>query len=1523
MVADGRTPEPLSPIVDALDSIGQGLLILDSDARIASTNRRYRALYGIGDGHFVPGTPFADHLARMVAMGHISGPDADRQVADRLETVIEKRAWSSERRLPDGTVLAITGHGLSGGGYVFTFTDITERARLAETQAAEIERRTLQLRKRERDLERTVDALRASQRRLSQDQGILRATLDHMDQGILVVDAGFDVRAVNPRFLELYDIEESTLENPEGFLRLIRTLARRGDYGQISAEDALDRFAGDTRLQLRRDFEMIRPDGTVIEVRSSPLPDGGFVATYTDITRRARAEEAMRQRDAVVSALNAAAREILATNDWHEPVGRLLTKLGEITGVSRVYLARDQQEEDGRFTHDELFQWCRPGISSIFDDPELRARPVKDDAFQDWRIRRSQGEIIQAVVRDLDPEKRAWLESQQMKALIRLPVFVRGRWWGTIGFDDCVGERVWSDAEVEALRAASGLIGVAVARLETEEALRRREAELLRKSSMLTATLDNTVQAISMFDADRRLVAFNRRYADLIGLPDDFLATEPTLRALLVRQIEMGDMPVPEGMQLPQDLEAVADYWSERAPPPTESYTYERTRADGSVVEVFSNPLPQGGFIRVITDVTERKRSEAGLREALADAEEAEAKVRAIVTSLPVGVLVLDADRRIELWNEAYCTYTGLAPEILDRYRSLDENSRYIYETYPHVRTGPVEEFIAQRRGRLFTEGPSTREVSFQNPRYDIQYNIAPLSSGGAVNVIVDITSQKEAQREAQRARAEAEATEAQLRGILHHLPIGVLVLDANGTLRYWNQKYCDITGTDDAFYRTNPDIKAICAYVYDLFPSLRAVPLETFTAAWIERIFGEDLGPREVEFERPAIVTLQVVAALPDGARMLVVVDITDQKEAERAALKARHEAEGANQAKSQFLASMSHEIRTPMNGVLGMLELMKATRLDGEQSEMIGVARESANSLLKIIDDILDFSKIEAGRLEVEQVELSALQIVEGVAETLAPEARKKDIALVTFVDPSIPDALAGDAVRLRQVLFNLVGNAVKFTADGEVSVSAGIVSETPETVILRFEVRDSGIGLSPEQIARLFQPFMQADSTTTRRFGGTGLGLSISKHLVELMGGEISVDSAPGRGSTFAFTVRLGRRVSKPAAMRSALNGQRMLVVDDSPFVREIVRRYLAEAGAEVAIAATAHDALQTLIQAREQDRPFGTAIIDMRLPDGDGWDLARRIGETPLLAEIRLVLLTAYDEPGYRKRAQAGGFSAYLTKPLRRSLLLSALVPAMARDTATLLDDARPPSPEALILVVEDNPTNRAVIGKQLRKLGYRHEILGDGKAALLAYDPGRHALILTDCHMPVMDGFALAAAIRAEEAGTGRHVPIVALTANALPGEAEKCLAAGMDDYIAKPASLVQLSAVLRSWTVGSLSAAKPAAGTTADEPPVFDRSLLDELFADASDERNSLLALFTGSVEQALTELIGLLDSDLPRVAGLAHSIKGAASSAGAMRVAAAAQALESAAASGGDPAAAAAALAEAFDEARRALDEA
>ena len=1361
MAADGQHPDATALIADALDGIGQGVLIVDADGRMVRGNRRFLELYGVGEELIQPGLPFDQHLRMMADRGLITGADPEKQIAARLASLRARRDFEGDRRLPNGTVISLTGHALANGGYAFTFTDVTERTRHAETLAAEVDKRTEELKK---------------------DRSVLRATLDNMAQGIIVVDGDFYVKAYNARFLELFEVDAGAVENPQGFRRLVRTMAARRDYGpDVTEEVALERYATASRFAEGRVFEFHRPNGRVIEVRSSPLPEGGFVSTYTDITRRSKAEAAMRQRDAVVSALNAAASAILASNDWTGPVETMLATIGEVTGVSRVYFAHDYLAENGRYKQQELFQWRRPGVSSFWDNPKLRTMKVKDDAFQDWRDRRRRGETVQAIVSQLDDSKRGWLELQDMKALVRVPVFVSGQMWGTIGFDDCFEERVWSEAEIEALKAAAALIGVAIARVESIETLRGRETELARKSAVLSATLDNTVQAISMFDADMRLVAFNRRYVDMIGLPGEYLATEPTLREILVRQIESGDVLPPDGMKMPEDKEAITDYWYTRAPPPDRAYTYERTRADGSVVEVFSNPLPDGGFIRVVTDITERKKSEQGLRRALDDAAKAEAKVRDILESLPVGVLVLDEERGIEMWNEAYVRYTGVSAENLDKHRSLDDNSRFIYASYPHMQTTSVEEFVEARRKRMFVEGFSVREVTFQEPRYDIQYIIAPLKSGGAVNVIVDISSQKDAQRDA----------------------------------------------------------------------------------------------------------------------------------------IKARAEAEHASQAKSQFLAAMSHEIRTPMNGVLGMLELLKGTRLDAEQSEMVSVVRESANSLLKIIDDILDFSKIEAGKIEMEQVELSPLQVVEGVAETLAAEARKKEIAVVTFVDPAVPDPLAGDAVRLRQILFNLVGNAIKFTQAGEVSISTRVEEETPETVTLRFEVRDTGIGLDDDQKARLFQPFMQADSSTTRRFGGTGLGLSISKRLVELMDGMIDVASTPGKGSTFSFTAKLARRPERRTEARKPLHGQRLLVVDDSAMVRDLVTRYIVEAGAETETAETGGAALDELTRAAAAGTPYQAAILDMRLPDGDGWALGRTIRETPALAATRLVLLTAFDEPDHRRKALGQGFSAYLTKPIRRSLLLSALVPAVDKEAHAKTEEVAVPATDALILVAEDNPTNRAVIAKQLKKLGYRYEIFADGRAAMDAFERDRHALVLTDCHMPVMDGFALTMALRDQERGGLPRIPIVALTANALQGEAEKCLAAGMDDYIAKPASLAQLSSVLRKWTAG-VASSEPAKVVTPRDLPIFDRAILDELFEDSTEERRNLLALFASSVEQSLGALPAALDRDCEEARGLAHSIKGAARSAGAARVGAAAEALEGALKSGGDTLVAFAALMGAFEEAKK-----
>jgi signal transduction histidine kinase/CheY-like chemotaxis protein/HPt (histidine-containing phosphotransfer) domain-containing protein len=625
---------------------------------------------------------------------------------------------------------------------------------------------------------------------------------------------------------------------------------------------------------------------------------------------------------------------------------------------------------------------------------------------------------------------------------------------------------------------------------------------------------------------------------------------------------------------------------------------------------------------------------------------------------------------------------------------------------------------------------------------------------------------------------------------------------------------------------------------------------------------------------------------------------------------------ADTANRVKSDFLAMMSHEIRTPMNGVLGMLEILQQTNLSAEQQELALVVSESASSLLKIIDDILDFSKIEAGKLEIEKVAVSPLHVVEGVAETLAPLARKKEIALTTFVDPAVPAQIVSDPVRLRQILFNLVGNGLKFTERGQVLVHAELVGATPGGVTLYFRVTDTGIGLTPEAQERLFRPFVQAEESTARRFGGTGLGLSICKRLVELMGGEIGVNSKPGEGSTFWFSLPTQAVKGAPAEMRASLADLRVLVVEDDTASRRTLTEYLIDAGARVI---AARDGADTLRQLRNGQAKADVAIIDLRLPDMHGFALWRAIATEATGQDLKAILLTAYDETGQRRRAQEAGFVGYLTKPVRRMTMTRAVAVAAGRAAADTEGQAiaatarTAPSRDealrqgALILVVEDNRTNQMVIRRQLERLGYACDVASDGRAGLAAYEANDYGFVLTDVNMPLMDGFVLTAAIRERQrGGKRRHCPIVALTANALRGEAERCLKAGMDDYLSKPVSLVDLQACLGRWlpladdaqagwlTVG---AGPPVAD---DDPAPIDLEALKGLLGEIDELARTLLASFVGSNQEVFETLTAAVDArDAEAVASAAHSLKGAARNACAAELAAIAEAIETAAKAG------------------------
>ncbi len=638
-----------------------------------------------------------------------------------------------------------------------------------------------------------------------------------------------------------------------------------------------------------------------------------------------------------------------------------------------------------------------------------------------------------------------------------------------------------------------------------------------------------------------------------------------------------------------------------------------------------------------------------------------------------------------------------------------------------------------------------------------------------------------------------------------------------------------------------------------------------------------------------------------------------------------AKETAEAASVAKSQFLANMSHEIRTPMNGVLGMAELLLNTPLTEKQQHLANSVHRSGTALLSIINDILDFSKIEAGKLALECLEFGLRETVEDAVELFAEPAGGKGVELTCFLPENIPDSAIGDPVRLRQVLLNLLGNALKFTPRGEVTVSVRLLTQDAQRLRLKFEVTDTGVGIAPETQARLFTAFTQADTSTTRHFGGTGLGLAIVKQLVQLMGGDVGIISTPGQGSTFWFTVQLGcappRKDSQPAHDQF-LCGTRVLVVDDHATNRFILHTQLTAWGADAIDADTGATALTLLTQAAHARRPFDLAILDIHMPGMDGFMLAQAIKSNPAIRRITLVALSSVDNHAHRGTTEQLGFVAWLQKPARQSTLRDCLF--RVHQGAAPTPAAAMPAPltshahGTRVLLVEDNPVNREVATGLLELLGYHVDSVEGGLQACDRSATQSYRIILMDCQMPVMDGFAATATIRERERqATVARTPIIALTANAMEGDRDRCLAAGMDDYLSKPFSQQALSEMLARWcppqhsqqatrlTAPPTTAPDVAGGNGSPARPVPPPEPVDHTAWEtiATFQRpgqpnvlHKIIGLYLTSSQAQVTQLRQALQGqeyDAIRIA--AHTLKSSSATLGAHRLATLAKQLEEA----------------------------
>ncbi len=1026
----------------------------------------------------------------------------------------------------------------------------------------------------------------------------------------------------------------------------------------------------------------------------------------------------------------------------------------------------------------------------------------------------------------------------------------------------------------------------------------------ISESYLLHMLMDNVPDAIYFKDLQSRFIRINRGMARLFGLSDpaqaigktdfDFFTDEHAQQAYLDEQevIRTGQ---------PMVAREETEYWPDGRVTWASTTKLPLRDRDGVIIGTFG----------ISRDITRFKQTEKSL-------SDSETLYHSLVETLPVCLFRKDRQGRFTFANGPFCAELKLTLAELIGKTDKDIYPAELAEKYMSddrrvIETGQVFEAI---EGHIAPDGGTGYVSVLKVPLRDSNQEVI-----GMQGIFWDVTPRMRAEEALRQAKHLAEENEKRTRLIVDTAYDAYVAMDANGLVVDWNRQAELIFGW--------PREEAIHRPVHELIipPSYRAAHV-----AGIQHFLATGEGPllnRRIEVpalrrdgsEFPVEMTISSIRYGNEWTFSAFLHDITKRKKYEADLRQARDAAEAASQAKSEFLANMSHEIRTPMNAIIGLTELLLDTPLNAEQRDYLETVKKSADSLLSVINDILDFSKIEAGKLELDYSPFDVRDNLGDSLNTLALRAHQKGLELACHIAPEVPETVIGDPVRLRQILINLVGNAIKFTERGEVVVDVSVEDFTAENAEsaenerdlrrktadgssspdspnslsssalsassavksscwLHFSVRDTGIGIPPDKQGMIFDAFAQADGSTTRRYGGTGLGLAISSRLVQRMGGKIWVESEPAKGSIFHFTAHFVRhRAALERPMRQEpgrLRGLSVLVVDDNATNRFILAETLTQWQMRPTTVENAVSALEALESAYRCGEPFAFVLLDAHMPEVDGFMLAERIHEHPDLTGATVMMLSSASQPLESRRCQKLGLAAYLTKPIKQAELYRAILAALGSP------EARPQSPPPLIrrggralrlLLAEDNLVNQKLAVRLLEKQGHTVVVAVNGREAVDTAGRQPFDLVLMDVQMPEMDGFEATAAIRQAERGTGRHLPILAMTAYAMKGDRERCLEAGMDGYVSKPIQGRELSEMIERLVASSGS---PENKETPIPSAVLDREEIEERVGGDAKLLRELIDLFFADCPRMWQNVRDALSlGDAVKLSRAAHTLKG------------------------------------------------